>query len=218
MTGLRVARGARIALTGESGSGKSTLLELLAMILKPDQAEDFSFQPQASGSAWQILPLWTQRNADQLAALRSQYLGYVLQNGGLLPYLSVLENIELPRQLLGLPDDDTAVMLAERLGIGEQLNKRPSELSVGQRQRAGIARALAHQPPVVIADEPTAAIDPLNAQRIMTLLGELATEMGVTLIVATHAHDLVKGADFRILRHETHATGPHAMTATLSDV
>ncbi len=188
------------------------------MILKPDQAEDFSFQPQADGSAWQILPLWTQRNADQLAALRSQYLGYVLQHGGLLPYLSVRENIELPRQLLGLSGDDTAAMLAERLGIGQQLNKRPSELSVGQRQRAGIARALAHQPPVVIADEPTAAIDPLNAQRIMALLGELATEMGVTLIVATHAHDLVKGAGFRILRHETRATGAHAMTATVSDV
>lgn len=197
------------------------------MVLKPDCGDEFAFAPQAQKpaqgpqpvpeQAWSILELWARRDADRLATLRSRFLGYVLQHGGLLPYLSVRANIELPRQLLGLPTDDSADRLADRLGIPQQLNKRPAELSVGQRQRAGIARALAHDPPVVIADEPTAAIDPVNSQRIVSLLAELATELGVTLIVATHAHDLVKNAGFRILRHDTELTGPQAMTARVTD-
>ncbi len=199
------------------------------MVLRPDRGDEFDFMPEAAdadtgtgsglapGTVWPVLELWARRDADRLAALRSRYLGYVLQHGGLLPYLSVRSNIELPRQLLRLPDDDSADRLAERLGIAQQLNKRPGELSVGQRQRAGIARALAHDPPVVIADEPTAAIDPVNAQRIVNLLAELTSELGVTLIVATHAHDLVKNAGFRILRHETELTGPQAMTSRVCD-
>jgi len=214
---LEIARGARIALIGESGSGKSTLLELLAMILQPSGSGGFEFTPQADGQAYDIAGLWHARATDTLGQLRSRHIGYVLQYGGLLPYLSVRGNIELPCELLGLPLDGVASGLADKLGIGQQLDKRPSELSVGQRQRAAIARALAHAPPIVIADEPTAAIDPPNAERIVALLAELAGELGVTLIMATHAQELVRRTGFTLIRHQVSSTSDRAMTVDVSD-
>jgi putative ABC transport system ATP-binding protein len=101
------------------------------MVLRPDRGDEFMFAPEGPGSAgrgeiWSVLELWSSRDANRLAALRSRYLGYVLQHGGLLPYLSVRANIELPRQLLSLPSDDSADRLADRLGIAQQLNKRPA--------------------------------------------------------------------------------------------
>jgi putative ABC transport system ATP-binding protein len=137
---LDVARGDKIALTGESGSGKSTLLELLAMILEPTSCAQFAFAP-VPGAAHDVGALWHAAAADALGALRSRHIGYVLQHGGLLPYLSVRENIELSRRLLAMPPADVAEALAERLGIRAQLDKLPDALSVGQRQRAAIARA-----------------------------------------------------------------------------
>jgi ABC-type lipoprotein export system ATPase subunit len=214
---LSVRRGDKLALIGESGSGKSTLLELLAMILQPGDSEEFSFRPIAGEQAWDITALWRARDADRLASLRSRHIGYVLQYGGLLPYLSVRRNVELPLELLGLPLDDVALRLAARLGIAQQLDRRPAELSVGQRQRVAIARALAHAPPIVIADEPTAAIDPLNAERIVALLAELTSELGVTLIVATHAHDLMRHVGFTLIRHEVSASDADAMTVSVSN-
>src|SRR5690606_17784320 len=158
---LDVPRGAKLALIGESGSGKSTLLELLAMILKPSGAERFRFRPLAGEPDLDVVAAWRDDASDRLSAWRSRHIGYVLQHGGLLPYLTVRRNIELSRRLLELDTDDVAEDLAARLGIEQQLDKLPAALSVGQRQRAAIARALAHDPPIVIADEPTAAIDPL---------------------------------------------------------
>ena len=187
------------------------------MILQPSDSGSFEFRPQAGGKAFDIAGLWQARASNTLAELRSRHIGYVLQYGGLLPYLSVRDNIELPCELLGLPLDGVAAGLAEKLGIGQQLDKRPSELSVGQRQRAAIARALAHAPPIVIADEPTAAIDPPNAERIVSLLAELAGELGVTLILATHAHALVKRTGFTLIRHEVGSSSARTMTVNLSN-
>jgi putative ABC transport system ATP-binding protein len=127
----------------------------------------------------------------------------------------VRRNIELPRLLLGLALDRVAEELAEKLGIAAQLDKLPSALSVGQRQRAAIGRALAHEPPIVIADEPTAAIDPLNAQRIMALLVDLVDALGVTLILATHAHELVRERQFTLLPLQIDASTGHSMTVTV---
>jgi len=212
---LDVTRGTKLALIGESGSGKSTLLELLAMILMPTEAGAFSFAPEDGGPASDLDAIWRARGSDALSELRSRYIGYVLQHGGLLPYLSVRRNIELPRQLLGLEVDGVAENLADKLGIAQQLDKLPSALSVGQRQRAAIGRALAHEPPIVIADEPTAAIDPLNAQRIMALLVDLVEALGVTLILATHAHELVRQRGFTLLPLEVQASDGQSMTVTV---
>ena len=171
------------------------------MILTPTDSRRFDFKPVAEQVPKDVATLWAARRLDELSALRSRHIGYVLQHGGLLPYLSVRDNIELSLELLGLPRADIANDLAMQLGIEQQLDKLPAELSVGQRQRAAIARALAHAPPIVIADEPTAAIDPPNAARIVALLVELTEALGVTLIVATHAQDLVADAGFRLVEH-----------------
>ena len=216
MPRLDVARGARLALIGESGSGKSTLLELLAMILQPDASARFAFRPRVHAPAIDLAGAWRRRDADALGDLRSRHLGYVLQTGGLLPYLSVRDNIELPRALLGLAPGDSAQRLAGRLGLSQQLDRYPAALSVGQRQRVAIARALAHEPPIVIADEPTAAIDPPNAERIMRLMTELADEFDVTLIVATHAQALAERTGFTLVALQFGAVDETSMTATVS--
>jgi putative ABC transport system ATP-binding protein len=215
VTALDVARGAKIALIGESGSGKSTLLELLAMILRPSTSEEFSFAP-SPGSIEDVAALWLAQAADELGVLRSRHIGYVLQYGGLLPYLTVRQNIELSRRLLGLPQTDRATTLATTLGIGAQLDKLPDALSVGQRQRAAIARALAHEPEIVLADEPTAALDLANAERIFALLVELTDALGVTLVTATHAHGLAQRAGLTLVEHRVRAIGERATTVTVA--
>jgi putative ABC transport system ATP-binding protein len=212
---LEIARGTKLALIGESGSGKSTLLELLAMILAPTEAAEFNFSPGRDAPVSDIGDVWRARGSDTLSELRSRHIGYVLQHGGLLPYLTVRRNMELPRLLLGLEIDAVADDLAEKLGIAPQLDKLPSALSVGQRQRAAIGRALAHAPPIVIADEPTAAIDPVNSQRIMALFVDLVEALGVTLILATHAHELVRERGFTLLPHEIQTSDAQSMTVTV---
>jgi putative ABC transport system ATP-binding protein len=212
---LEIARGTKFALIGESGSGKSTLLELLAMILMPTESAEFSFSPSAEEPSSDLGEIWRGRGSDRLSELRSRYIGYVLQHGGLLPYLTVRRNIELPRILLGMAVDSVADELAAKLSISAQLDKLPSALSVGQRQRAAIGRALAHEPRIVIADEPTAAIDPVNSQRIMALFVALVEELGVTLIVATHAHELVRDRDFTLLPHEIQEVEGQTMRVTI---
>jgi len=189
------------------------------MILMPSNSREFSFTPLPGHASSDVDAIWRDRGtSDRLSELRSRHIGYVLQHGGLLPYLTVRKNIDLPRELLGLPVDGVAAELASKLGIEQQLDKLPAALSVGQRQRAAIARALAHEPPIVIADEPTAAIDPLNATRIIELLVELVEELGVTLILATHAHDLVRRGGFTLIEHEILTIDEQAMRVTVSNV
>ncbi len=185
------------------------------MILRPTGSDAFRFQPD--GNTRDIADAWQKGERDLLADLRSRHIGYVLQYGGLLPYLTVRENIELSRRLLQLPVADTAERWTGRLNIGGQLDKRPAELSVGQRQRVAIARALAHEPSVLIADEPTAAVDPLNAERIMEVMVGLVEEAGVTLIVASHAHRLMQRAGLRMIELHGSLHGGSSMQVTVSD-
>jgi putative ABC transport system ATP-binding protein len=129
---------------------------------------------------------WQRKRLNSLARARMLHIGYVLQTGGLFPFLSVRENIGISRRGLGLPVDEDVEAIAQRLHIERHLNKLPGQLSVGERQRVAIARAMAHRPSVVIADEPTASLDPINAEEIMGLFTALTEEYGVTLIMATH--------------------------------
>lgn len=214
---LDILRGAKLAFVGESGSGKSTLLELLAMILRPTESREFSFCPQPDDSAHDIAAAWQSADVNALGDLRSRHIGYVLQNGGLLPYLTVRDNINLSRRLLFGPTEDVAGHWADRLRIAAQLGKHPAELSVGQRQRAAIARALAHDPTVLIADEPTAAIDPANAERIMQLMVGLVDDLGVTLIIASHAHRLMRSAGLTMIEHTIDTTDANSMHVRVSD-
>ncbi len=182
---LTIQAGERLALVGASGSGKSTLLDILAMALRVDCAEQFIFTPPGQ-SPHDLAQLWRDGQQDAFTRLRRRYLGYVLQNGGLLGFLTVRDNIALPRRCCALPENGATARLAERLGLTRLLDAYPATLSVGERQRAAIARALAHNPPIVLADEPTASLDPLNADSVMELFLELAAEQGATLIVASH--------------------------------
>ena len=193
---LDVLRGEGIAITGPSGCGKSTALDVLAGILRPDAAERFIFAPD-DDVAVDMMDAWDRGRLDTLSLLRRRYLGYVLQTGGLLPFLSVRDNITAVRRAIGLPDDTRVDELAERLGIRRLLALQPHKLSVGERQRVAIARALAPEPALILADEPTAALDPLNAQGVMQLFAELAREMGCTVILVTHAPEMARGLGFR---------------------
>tara|TARA_B100000315_G_C14527355_1_gene564480 strand:+ start:764 stop:1531 length:768 start_codon:yes stop_codon:yes gene_type:complete len=207
---LTIHRGEKLALVGFSGCGKSTLLDLLAMVLRPDNAEEFTFFTHKD-KRLDVAEAWRRKDLDMLAYSRMLHMGYVLQTGGLLPFLSVRDNIGLSRQGLGLPVQDTVEAVAKRLGIGRYLEKFPGQLSVGERQRVAIARAMAHKPSVVIADEPTASLDPINAEEIMVLFTSLTKECGVTLVVATHEWERVDERGFRrvkfnIEQNRTHET------------
>jgi len=193
-----------IALIGHSGCGKSTLLDMLALVLRPDQSEDMSLHP-VKGDNHDIAELWRRNRFSDLSQIRKQHIGYVLQSGGLLPYLTVRENIELPRRLLKLPDDDSITSISKVLGISRQLDKLPGLLSAGERQRAAFARALSHRPSILIADEPTASLDPITAHKIMAVVMEVIRGLKITLITASHDWAHVYKMELRTLKQEAMA-------------
>jgi putative ABC transport system ATP-binding protein len=197
---FRAFRGERLALIGESGSGKSTFLDMVAMILKPDLAAEMAFLP-SGGPGWlDLWALWRGGGNGKFEALRRSELGYVMQTGGLLPFLTAADNIVLPARLKrGFPKSeikDRLMFLAGRLGITHLLGKSPARISVGERQRCAVARALIHDPVMVLADEPTASLDPPTADRIFELLLELCE--GRTLLVSTHERWRVAGDNFLV--------------------
>jgi putative ABC transport system ATP-binding protein len=178
---FEVVSGDKIVITGPSGSGKSTVLDMLGLILTPDPGGVFQFAPRRD-AVYDILQLWRRRDLTRLARLRAQ-LGYVLQTGGLLPFLSARQNLNLhPGPLSRLPLE----RLARQLGIFEALHKMPGQLSVGERQRVAIARAIICRPLVVLADEPTAALDPHHAKVVMDIFANMVDEYRLTLIMVTH--------------------------------
>ncbi len=186
---LSVAQGEIVAIVGESGCGKSTLLESLGLLLAPQAVTHFGVgQPLHD-----ITPDVLAQREPVLAQLRAQQLGFVLQNGGLLPYLTVRENILLPRRLLGLRGSSEWVDEAvDALRLGHLLQAKPSALSIGERQRVACVRALAHAPKVLLADEPTAALDPTTARTLFTLLQRLVHSMGISAVIVSHDWALVR--------------------------
>ncbi|AHE99208.1 ABC transporter ATP-binding protein [Thioalkalivibrio paradoxus] len=189
---LHVGPGELVAVVGDSGCGKSTLLDMLALVMEPTRVERFEMQFDPETPATDVRALWASGAETRLAALRRDSLGYVLQTGGLLPFLSVADNIALPARVKGLPSPDRAAAeLARRLGLDGCLRRMPDALSIGQRQRVAILRALLHGPRLVLADEPTAAVDKARAVAIFTDLQALARERGVAVVVVTHDVELI---------------------------
>jgi putative ABC transport system ATP-binding protein len=205
-----VDAGEFVAVVGPSGCGKSTLLHLCGAM---DHATDGSLS--LGGVPLQGLP------DDALTRLRRTRIGFVFQFFNLLPTLSLAENVALPLLLDGRPAAsalDRAAALAERVGLGHRLGHYPHQLSGGELQRGAIARALVHQPELVVADEPTGSLDSANGAAVLSLLHDVNREFGVTLLLATHAPEVAAAAsrvlhmrDGRIVRVERQsATGTRA--------
>ena len=195
MPKLELSTGEVAAIVGPSGCGKSTLLEALGLILQPDQLEGFRLQefdlsvnPQVS----------TQRREKYLARVRQHCMGFVPQTGGLLPFLSVQQNIELSTRLSGTALA-TAVQktVIERLNLGSLLKRLPRDLSIGERQRVSFARSIAHQPMLLLADEPTAALDPVLAKELFTLIVDISRELKISALIVTHEWSIVADLGIR---------------------
>lgn len=189
---LTLESGAQRALVGPSGCGKSTLLDLLALALEPSRVGYFTLQERRRQRGnHDIAALWRDKPS-RLGDVRGRCIGYVLQQGGLLPFLTVRNNILLPATLMGEDAAEFCIALSEALSIHHLLDKRPPALSVGERQRVGIARALIHRPSVIFADEPTASVDTANADNIASLLVKMAEMVGAAMVIATHDLALVE--------------------------
>ncbi|MBM3859577.1 MAG: ABC transporter ATP-binding protein [Verrucomicrobia bacterium] len=180
---FQLADGEAVAIVGPSGSGKSTLLNILGALDRPTQGT-------ALFDGRDLATL----TEPELAAIRNRQIGFIFQLHHLLPQCTVLENVLIPT-LAGQPDanaSDRAVKLLERVGLQHRLEHRPGQLSGGECQRVAVARALINQPKLLLADEPTGALDHANATGLGQLLIELNKEQGVALVVVTHSLELAK--------------------------
>ncbi|MCA3308727.1 MAG: ABC transporter ATP-binding protein [Roseomonas sp.] len=188
---LKVERGEFIAITGPSGSGKSSLLYLLGLLDRPTEGRVL-LEGRDTASL----------SAAELASLRLKHLGFVFQFHFLLPEFSTLDNVLIPIRRLGRLKDAAAraqaTKLLEALGMAEAAGKLPEQLSGGMRQRAAIARALANDPAIILADEPTGNLDTRNAAAVFDIFARLATEEGRAILVVTHDAELAKRANRRV--------------------
>ena len=167
--------GQQVALRGASGTGKTTFLNCIAGILRPDNG-NIRLNGQDIAAA-------TEGERDQL---RAQNIGYIFQTFNLLQGYTCLENVLLGMSFSGQADSQSAAKLLERVGLADRLAYRPGELSVGQQQRVAVARALANQPQLVLADEPTGNLDPKNSREALQLIREVCEENGAALLLVSH--------------------------------
>jgi ABC-type lipoprotein export system ATPase subunit len=212
---FRLGDGEQVALVGGSGTGKTTLLHLIAGILRPDSgricfgrdeeitggkvvASDtdagsgelpYRSPPEGSPGVVDIAAL-SEAHRDQF---RGRHIGYIFQTHHLLGGFTALENVLLGMSFTGRkPDPAWANYLLQEVGLGERLNYKPARLSVGQQQRVAVARALANRPKVVLADEPTGALDPKTAQQVLELIRKLCGEVGASLLLVSHDSKIVE--------------------------
>ncbi len=205
---LDIAEGEFVAIMGASGSGKSTLMNIVGCLDQPTTG-----QLRLAGEAVESLP------PDQLAAIRNRRIGFVFQQFNLLPRTSALENVELPMVYAGVkaPERHARARAAlEQVGLAERLSHTPAELSGGQQQRVAIARALVNAPQVILADEPTGALDSATSEEIMRLLTRLNGE-GITIVLVTHEHDVAAWARRRIVFRDGHIVEDSGTAAAGSD-
>lgn len=190
---FEIYSGETVALLGASGSGKTTLITMIGCITEPTSGTLKIDDREIYNSGWKVKD--TRR-------LRREKIGFIFQSHNLIPFLSVEENVTLIPTMNGVESSDAkkkAKELLEYLGVGDKISKFPSELSGGQSQRVAIARSLANNPKIILADEPTAALDSERALSVMRLLKKLAKEQAVAIIVVTHDERMIPLFD-RILR------------------
>ena len=196
---LRIMPREFIAITGPSGSGKSSLLYLLGLLDLPTGG-DVLIDGRST----------TAMTEDERAIVRLTRLGFVFQFHFLLPEFSITENVALPMRALGALRDRAITARAEdllaSLGLGDHRRKRPDQLSGGQRQRVAVARALANDPPAILADEPTGSLDSAATAQVFEILRELVTQHGKTVVAVTHDLDLASRMDRQIRIVDGHLT------------
>ncbi len=187
---MTVQTGEFVAITGPSGSGKSTLVRILGLLDQP------------SGGTLELFGTGLPKGDRALSRLRNEAIGFVFQDYRLVPHYSVLENVCVPLKINGISPrkrKKRASELLKLVGLGDVLERKASDLSGGQQQRAGIARAIAMQPKLLIADEPTGNLDSETGEKILKILTTIHKSLGTTLIVVTHSETVAKRAD-RIIR------------------
>jgi len=190
---LEIERGEMVALMGASGSGKTTLMNILGCLDRPS-----SGRYSLDGHAIESL------SSDQRALVRNDKIGFCFQNFNLLPRTNALENVVMPLSYRSVDlsereADARARQLLDRVGLGDRLHHEPSQLSGGQQQRVAIARALINNPPLLLADEPTGALDSKTAEEILRLFQQLNEEEGITVVLVTHDAE-VAGHCKRVIR------------------
>ncbi len=180
---LKIARNEYVAIMGPSGSGKSTLMNILGCLDTPTNGHYLFNQVDVSTL-----------DDDQLSEMRNRQIGFIFQNFNLLPRMNALHNVELPLMYAGVPKHERterALKSLDRVGLAERIHHKPTELSGGQKQRVAIARALVSNPGILLADEPTGALDSKTGDEIMALFDELYNE-GNTIIVITHEREIAE--------------------------
>ncbi len=184
---FEIGRGEYISIMGSSGSGKSTLFNMIGGLDKPTEGRVYIDEVDIA-----------QLDAYELAWLRCRKIGYIFQSFNLIPVMTALENVSLPMIFAGMSADDSrqkAIDLLTLVGLGERVQHKPLELSGGQQQRVAIARSLANDPAIVLADEPTGNLDTKTGLEIIALLRRLNEENGVTIITATHDTKMLDVSD-----------------------
>lgn len=184
---LTIAAGKYVSIMGPSGSGKSTLFNMIGGLDKPTSGKIFIDEVDIA-----------QLDAYELAWLRCRKIGYIFQTFNLIPVMTALENVTLPMTFAGMHTDaavQKGIKLLETVGLGDRFRHKPSELSGGQQQRVAVARALANDPSIILADEPTGNLDLVTGEEIIALLKRLSEERNVTIISATHDIKMLNVSD-----------------------
>ncbi len=185
---LQIPKGAMVALKGRSGSGKTTLLNILGALDQPTE-----------GKVWfqgQDITEWSEK---QRSALRRSQIGLVFQLFGLVPLMSAYENVEFGQRIAGVPANLTrekAERALEWVGMKARMKHRPAELSGGEQQRVAIARAIAHEPVLLLADEPTAELDSKMGRQVINIFRQLTQRLGMTVVLTTHDPDIMALVDY----------------------
>jgi len=184
---LAISKGDYISIMGPSGSGKSTLFNMIGGLDKPSSGKVFIDEVDIA-----------QLDAYELAWLRCRKIGYIFQTFNIIQVMTALENVTLPMVFAGLNNDaavEKGMQLLDLVGLGDRFSHKPFELSGGQQQRVAVARALANDPAIILADEPTGNLDLTTGEEIIALLKRLSQERGVTVISATHDFKMLNVSD-----------------------